>query len=321
MNKIPSLHSQKFVNDSYAFLQKQLEILDPKIMEPLTGTDWPRDIPVKTGGGFVENVNVVDVTYASTGRDEDSLFVENGNDIPVIQADFSDNPARMFNFQEYMRIGYIEQQKFKKLAYSLEDTLNKGIRLHLDKVIDRNVYSGISKANTTGLINCPRVMRMSAAATGTGNATTWASKTADEILNDINNIISAIWTACDCASDALPNHILIPVEQFGSLVMRRVSDDSERSILTYVLENNLTNQQGGNLVISPSKWCKGAGTARADRLVCYINHIDRVRFTQTVPLQRLQTEIRNMSFDTPFVSQFSEVQFLYPQTVRYMDGI
>ena len=320
MNKIPSLHSQKFVNDSYAFLQKQLEILDPKIMEPLTGTDWPRDIPVKTGGGFVENVNVVDVTYASTGRDEDSLFVENGNDIPVIQADFSDNPARMFNFKEYMRIGYVEQQKFKKLAYSLEDTLNKGVRLHLDKVIDRNVYRGISKANTTGLINNPRIVRISAA-TNASNATTWASKTADEILNDINTIISAIWTACDCASDALPNHILIPVEQFGSLVMRRVSDDSERSILTYVLENNLTNQQGGNLVISPSKWCKGAGTARGDRMVCYINHIDRVRFTQTVPLQRLQTEIRNMSFDTPFVSQFSEVQFLYPQTVRYMDGI
>ena len=46
-----------------------------------------------------------------------------------------------------------------------------------------------------------------------------------------------------------------------------------------------------------------------------------MRFTQSVALQRLQTEIRNMSFDTPYVSQFSEVQFIYPTTVRYADGI
>ena len=137
----------------------------------------------------------------------------------------------------------------------------------------------------------------------------------------MNAIISAVWQANDCATDALPNHILVPVDQFGALVTRKVSHDSERSILTYVLENNLTNQQGGNLVISPSKFCKAIGTDGTDRMVAYINEEERIRFSQTVPLQRLQTEVINMSFNTPFVSQFSEVQFIYPTTVRYMDGI
>ena len=67
MKSIPNLRSRRFVSDAYAFLNKQLELLDPKIMEPLSGTDWPRDMPVKTGGGFVENVAVIDVSYASTG--------------------------------------------------------------------------------------------------------------------------------------------------------------------------------------------------------------------------------------------------------------
>ena len=30
-------------NDSYLFLMKELEKVDEKILEPLTGTDWPRD--------------------------------------------------------------------------------------------------------------------------------------------------------------------------------------------------------------------------------------------------------------------------------------
>ena len=46
--------------------------------------------------------------------------------------------------------------------------LNKGIRLHCDKVIDRNVYQGFKKVNSTGLVNSPRITRASAAQTGTG---------------------------------------------------------------------------------------------------------------------------------------------------------
>ena len=50
-------------NDSYTFLMKELERVDQKIYEPLTGTDWPRDMPVVTGGGLTESIVSVDVTY------------------------------------------------------------------------------------------------------------------------------------------------------------------------------------------------------------------------------------------------------------------
>ena len=53
-------------SDSYTFLMKELERVDPKILEPLSGTDWPRDMPVITGGGLIESIATIDVTYAST---------------------------------------------------------------------------------------------------------------------------------------------------------------------------------------------------------------------------------------------------------------
>ena len=111
------------------------------------------------------------------------------------------------------------------------------------------------------------------------------------------------------------------MEQFGQLVTRKVSDDSERSILTYVLENNLTTQQGGHLVISPCKWCRGIGAADTDRMVCYMNDPDRICFNLTQPLRRMETEYSEMRVKIPYIAQFSEVRFLYPQTVQYMDGI
>ena len=323
MTKFRSLRTptRLSANDSYTFLMKELEKVDEKILEPLTGTDWPRDMPVITGGGLLESIVSVDVTYASTGRDEDNLIFDATNDIPVVQADMSQSVARCFNFAEYMSFSTLEREKMLNVGRDPETFLNKGIRLHCDKTIDRSVYRGFDKVNSTGLINNRFVTRSSAAAVGTGNSAHWADKTADQILDDINKIIAGIWQACDCSSDALPNHILVPVEQFGLLVTRKVSDDSERSILTYILENNLTNQQGGHLVISPCKWCKGTGSAGSDRMVCYINDPDKICFNLTQPLRRMETEYAEMRIKIPYIAQFSEVRFLYPDTVRYMDSI
>lgn len=308
-------------NDSYLFLMKQLEKVDEKILEPLAGTDWPRDMPVVTGGGLLESIASVDVTYASTGSTEDSLIFEAANDIPIMQADLSRSVARTFNFAEYMSFSSLEKEKMRQVGMDPETFLNKGIRLHCDKTIDRNVYIGFTRAGSTGLINNASVTRISAANNAAGTSTKWEDKTADEILADINNILYQVWQSNDCSSDALPNHIILPVKQFGQLVTRKVGDAGEMSILTYVLQNNLTVQQGGNLVISPSKWCQAAGTSNADRLVAYMNQEDRICFNLTQPLRRMETEYAEMRIKIPYICQFSEVRFLYPTTVRYMDGI
>ena len=320
MLRAPALRQNLMTNDAYQFLRKELEKVDEQILEPLTGTDWPRDMPVITGGGLVDSIASIDVTYASSGQEDDNLFYDAYNDIPVIQADLSKQIARTFNFAEYMAFSVMEDEKMRKIGRDPVDFLNKGIRLHCDKVIDRNVYVGFRKVSSTGLCNNPGIVR-SSARTGAGGATQWRNKTADEILNDINAALSAVWEENDCASDGLPNHILVPVEQFGMLVTRKVSDDSERSILTYVLENNIAAQQGKPLVISACKWCAGIGSSYSDRMVVYMNQQDRICFNLTQPLRRMETETADLRIKIPYIAQFSEVRFLYPSTVRYMDGI
>ena len=94
-------------NDAYTFLMKELEKVDETILEPLSGTDWPRDLPVVTGGGFIETIASIDVQYASSGGDDDNLILEASNDIPVIQADLSKQVARTFSFAEYMAFPFI----------------------------------------------------------------------------------------------------------------------------------------------------------------------------------------------------------------------
>ena len=112
MKKLPRLAPRRLTaGDSYTYLMKELEKVDETILEPLSGTEWPRDMPVITGGGLVENVAAIDVQYASSGGDDDNLFFEAANDIPVIQADLTKAVARTFNFAEYMAINVMEREK------------------------------------------------------------------------------------------------------------------------------------------------------------------------------------------------------------------
>src|SRR5579872_6020390 len=46
-----------------AFLQSELEKLDPKVREPLTSVTWMRDVIVKSGGGWVDFTSVFSVDY------------------------------------------------------------------------------------------------------------------------------------------------------------------------------------------------------------------------------------------------------------------
>ena len=125
MIKAPTIR-RLAANDSYTFLMQELERIDDQILEPLSATDWPRDMPVITGGGLIESISSIDVTYASTGKDDDNLFFDAANEIPVIQADMTKQVARTFNFAEYM--SFLNMEELIQCKNSPEPLKSKGLR-------------------------------------------------------------------------------------------------------------------------------------------------------------------------------------------------
>lgn len=310
------------ISGGMAFLVGELEKRDEKLHEPLTSITWPRDMPVRTGGGWVDSVSVFDVSYASGEGSNDGLIGGETNDLPMIQADISKDSYRVFQWGHIVSVPLIDQQRLQKIGRSLDDILNRGLHLVHDKMLDRNVYTGISKSGAYGLVNDPLISTVSAA-TKAATGTTWAVATPDEILADVNAVLLATWEASEMDLSGMANHILVPPAQYTLLVERKVGVTGDKSILQFLLENNLGKNQGNDLFIAPSVWCKAAGTGGADRLVAYCNNEDRVRFDITVPLQRLLTQASaaHLAYLTPYVTQFSELQWPYRQHAMYMDGI
>jgi hypothetical protein len=305
-----------------AFLTAELEKIDPKIREPLTSVTWQRDIVAKTGGGWVEYTSTFDTSYATSGANQHGIVGSATNAVPIIQVDVNKNLFPVLTWMNVLKVKFVDMQKSKQIGRNLEDLMNKGVRLNYNKTLDMNVYTGFTDYGTTGLLNDPNVT-VTSVATGAGGTTAWNTKTPDEILQDVNDMLVAGWTASEYDMKGMPNHILITPEAYAYIGLHKVSQAADKSILEYLLENNIAKRQGVDVSIEPCRWCKGAGAGGTDRAMAYVNDEDMVYYDITVPNTRAMTQpdLLQAAYLTLYAAQMGPVKFNYFQPVGYFDGI
>ena len=305
-------------------LISELEKRDTKIRQPLTSTTYFRDIPLIVGeGSWVDVISSLEVDYGLTGGSESGpVSASNANDAPVIQMKLGESVYKAHQFRTYIRIGIIDAQRSNYIGRPLDQMLTNGVRLAYDKHMDANAYIGIQKYGSTGLVNNPNVIK-SGVVSGNGGNTTWQQKTPEEILRDINKAITDVWEASANDLRALPNHLVIPHQQFSYIATTQLSPHADKTILSFLQENNISKVNGGNLVIGSTAWCKNAGAGNTDRMVVYVHDDEFLKIEELAGLSRLMTQpnITTATFDTLFAANISELQILYKETIQYFDGI
>lgn len=300
-----------------AFLVSELEKRDTLVRTPLTSFTYTRDVPIRVGGGWAEFVSALSVGYGITGGSGDGIAQAAAADgIPLVQANFGKDLWKTHIISAGTRVFWVDMQRGNMTGRNLDTLLRDGLRLTYDKHMDENVYVGFSKYGTTGLINNTDVTVSSA----TGN---FSTLTPAQILANINDAIIDAWEAAEYDLDAIPNHILLPYEQYNYIATTAVSSLAEKTILTFLLENNIATKNGVDLFIGATAWCKGAGAGGTDRMVVYCNKERFVAVDELVPLTRAMTtpNAERFSYDTAYAANASELEMFYTQPVVYVDGI
>ena len=301
-----------------AFLTGELEKRDMLVRTPLTSFTYTRDIPIRVGGGWAEYVSAMNVGYGITGGSGDNLIQAASVDgIPLVQANFGKDLWKTHIISAGTRIFWVDMQRGNMTGRNLDTLLRDGLRMTYDKHMDENTYVGFARYGTTGLIN-------NADVTVTSASTTFANATSpDDILDIINTAILDAWAAAGYDLDAIPNHIIMPYEQYNYIATTRIGQLAEKTILTFLLENNVAKQNGSDLFIGATAWCKGAGAGNADRMVVYCNKERYIAMDELVPLTRAMTtpNAERFSYDTAYAGNVSEVEVFYTQPIVYVDGI
>jgi hypothetical protein len=206
----------------------------------------------------------------------------------------------------------------EKLGRPVDVQKYDGLKLKHQMDIDEMVYIGDTTYGKYGLANSTQITPYNVAA-GASGFTTWANKTPDEILSDVNTLLTTCWTNAGFA--VMPAELRLPPVQFGYIIANKVSNAGNVSILEFLRANSLCNAALGRpLNIQPIKWLTGRGASGTNRMFCYTKDRNRVRFPM-VPLQRTPLEYRSLYQLTTYFGRLGVVEFPYPETVQYADGI
>lgn len=310
------------IDSTGVFLVGELERLDQKMHGPLTSVTWGRDIDLRSDVSIADEVSsFTNSTFAAAGGaspNGKSWIGKDSDAIAGIALDIgkTSKPLTLWGMQigwtlpeleSAMRVGRpVDAQKFNAMM----------LKYNMD--VDEQVYIGDSNLGLEGLTNSSAVSATNVV-NGAASSPLWVNKTAKEILADVNTLLNNAWAASAYA--ICPSKLLLPPAQYSALVSRIVSDAGNISILEYLKVNSLSNSINGRpLDIQPLKWLVGRGSGSTDRMVAYTQEEDRVRFP-LVPLQRTPLEYRDIRQLTTYFGRLGAVEFVYPETLAYADGI
>lgn len=313
---MPMTFDRATVDSSGAFLIGELERLDQTLNLPLTSQTWSRDIQLREDVSIADEISsFTNTTFAAAGTPN-----ANGKNwisplataIAGISVDIEKKgfPLELWG----MELGWtiIELNAAAQVGRPIDTQKYDGMQLKWNMDTDEQVYIGDSAKGAKGLLNLSQV-------TPTNATKTWATSTADEIRDSINQVLSNAWARS--AYSKVPEDLLIPPEQYSFLASTIVSTAGNQSLLTYLETNTIAYHQNGKpLNIRPVKWMKGRGVGGTDRMVAYTNDKKFVRFPM-VPLQSVPIQYRGLYQLVTYYGKLGAVEPVYPETLNYMDGI
>lgn len=312
------------MDSALAFYINQLENLDKRLYEPLVSVSWGRDIKLRSGISMSnESTSFIQSAFSGVG----SLANTQGQ-MPWISAETTAIPGVSVNGRKLVKplrilgreVSYtsVELERSQLTSQPIDvqkvDALNQLYQMNTDQM----VYVGSDDVGATGLVNSADVVATTVA-NGVSGSPLWAQKTPDEMLNDVNTLVENSWAAAAYA--VCPGKLLLPPLQFSYIASQKVSSAGNISVLKFLMENSIANQVNGRpLDIQPVKWLVGEGAGSTDRMVAYTNDETRVRFPM-VPVRRETAYYQGIRYTAPYIWAFGEMEFPYPETVRYADGI
>lgn len=309
-------YDQQTIDSAGVFLVGELERLDPTLNMPLVSVSWNRDIMLR------EDVTIADEAASFTNTSLAALggvstsgknwVSSNSTVINGVSVDINKTTLPMNVWAMESSWTIIELERAMQVGRPIDSMKHEAIQLKHNMDVDEQVYVGDTDLGITGLVNNPNI-------TPLGFSLEWTeSTTPKQMLTDINDLLNegfakSGWAIC-------PDSVRLPPIAFG-LMTQPVSEAGSVSILEYISKNCMAFAINGRpLDIKPLKWLNERGLSGKGRAMAYTHDKKYVRFPM-VPLQRTPLEPRGLHQITTHFGTIGQVEFVYPETVTYADGL
>jgi len=176
-------------------------------------------------------------------------------------------------------------------------------------------FNGDSVKGLEGFLDNSNVPAASVVNPGSG--TEWVNKSTAEILFDVNALFAQVFETTKQVEK--PDTLCLPTAQYSFIANTPRSTTSDTTILQYLVQNSIYINSVDD--IKPLPELVGKGAAATDRMMVYTKDIDKVVFHIPMPFRIEQPVRKTLGWEVPAVYKLSGVEFRYPLSAAYADGI
>jgi hypothetical protein len=188
-----------------------------------------------------------------------------------------------------------------------------------DQTVNNIAWFGDATHGLLGLLNNPNITAATAP-NGTGGFPQWTTKTAAEILADLNNTVNGIISLTKGVE--VPDTVLLPVEQYTLISTKQNSTASDTTVLQYFLRNQpiINRVEWVNELKDVATPPSGAA-GPVDCLVVYKRDPDKLTLEIPQAYEQLPVQERNLEFVVPVHSRCGGVIIYYPLSVSVLEDV
>jgi len=309
-----------FLQSNLAYIEKQLYSIE--YAEPRYKTAFAPGA-IDTSAGWARTVEIYSMDSVGMGK----FLSGNPRDIPMADIGF----ARHVSPIESAGVGY--RYSYDELMAAMTANMNGSVipgqsldasraivcRQAFEQHIDRVALSGDDELGWEGLFGNSNVPTANVVA-GAATTTSWETKTADEIIFDINDAISDVYA--QTKNIDMPGTVALPSSSYMYIAGTRLETITNTTILDFIKAKNaytaMTNQP---LEIVPYLHLEEAGDSDTKRMCVYKKDPIKQKMHIPIPLQFLAPQMKGYEYQVPGIYRLGPAEWRYPLSGTYRDGI
>ena len=300
--------------EALAFIVSQLAYTEAQVFErQYTPMQYEQLLPISyEAGEYADSIRYEIYDYAGRGKRTSGK----GRDINLVDVAYADKSFPVMNgnigydytTEELRRTAFLRRPISERKTAAAID----GFRRHMNDV---GLY-GATSDGITGLFNNANVPQ------GNAPVGAWQTgpKTPAQILSDVNTLILNVWT--NTAYNDQVTDIVMPPARYAYIASTPRSDNSDKTILQYVKENNIAKvERGQEIRFQPGFGLDTAGAGGTARMMGYVKSDTRLVMHIPLALRFLAPQLFGLTVQVPGEYKYSGVEFRYPKSAYYMDGV
>lgn len=235
------------------------------------------------------------------------------NDLPradVVAKEFSSPVRGIGNSYGY---SIQEIRAANMVGKSLDARKATAARRAQDELANKIAWSGDAEYNLPGFLNNANIPTYTVPADGTGSSKLWSNKTPDQILRDMNAMVTAPAVATKGVHKV--TELWLPLAQYSYIAQTVRSTASDLTILEAFKRGN------PDVVVRQVVELEGAGAGGTNRMVALERSAENFQIAFPMPFTQHSVQQKGLEFEVPCESRMGGVVVYYPLAFIFGDGI